>query len=52
MISTGAASGGARIQQVCPVPRSAAMKLVGHKTQTIYSRYAIADERMLKEGAR
>jgi hypothetical protein len=26
------------------------MKLVGHKTQAIYSRYAIADERMLKEG--
>ena len=32
------------------VPRSAAMKLVGHKTQAIYSRYAIADETMLKDG--
>ena len=33
------------------VPRSAAMKMVGHKTQSIYSRYAIADESMLKDGA-
>ena len=31
------------------VPRSAAMKMVGHKTQAIYSRYAIADEGMLKD---
>ncbi len=28
-------------------PRSAAMKMVGHKTEAIYRRYAIADERML-----
>jgi integrase len=33
------------------VPRSAAMAMVGHKTQSIYSRYAIADEKMLKESA-
>jgi integrase len=33
------------------VPRSAAMKLIGHKTQAIYSRYAIADEGMLKDAA-
>jgi integrase len=33
------------------VSRSAAMKMVGHKTQSIYSRYAIADESMLKDGA-
>jgi integrase len=32
------------------VPRSAAMKMVGHKTQSIYSRYAIADESMLQDG--
>jgi hypothetical protein len=25
------------------------MKMVGHKTQTIYQRYAIADESMLQE---
>jgi integrase len=31
------------------VPRSAAMALVGHRTQSIYSRYAIADETMLKD---
>jgi integrase len=33
------------------VPRSAAMKLVGHKTEAIYRRYAIADEGMLREAA-
>jgi integrase len=33
------------------VPRSAAMKMVGHKTESIYRRYAIADESMLREGA-
>jgi hypothetical protein len=31
------------------VPRSAAMKLVGHKTESIYRRYAITDEAMLQE---
>jgi len=33
------------------VPRSAAMAMVGHRTQSIYQRYAIADESMLKDGA-
>lgn len=33
------------------VPRSAAMRLVGHQTEAIYRRYAIVDESMLKEGA-
>jgi hypothetical protein len=32
------------------VPRSVAMRLVGHKTQSIYSRYAIASQQDLKEG--
>jgi integrase len=32
------------------VPRTVAMKLVGHKTESIYRRYAIADEVMLREG--
>ena len=32
------------------VPRSAAMKMIGHRTVSIYSRYAIADEAMLREG--
>ena len=27
------------------------MKMVGHKTEAIYRRYAIADETMLREGA-
>jgi integrase len=31
------------------VPRSAAMKLVGHKTESSYRRYAITDEAMLQE---
>ena len=33
------------------VPRSAAMAMVGHRTESIYRRYAIVDEAMLKEGA-
>ena len=33
------------------VPRSAAMRMVGHKTESIYRRYAIVDEGMLKEAA-
>jgi integrase len=33
------------------VSRSAAMKMVGHKTEAIYRRYAIADEVALKEAA-
>ena len=32
-------------------PRTAAMKMAGHNTQAIYSRYAISDERMLKDAA-
>ena len=35
------------------VPRSAAMSMVGHKTESIYRRYAIVDEAMQREaGAR
>jgi Phage integrase family len=33
------------------VPRSVAMKMVGHKTEAICRRYAIVDEAMLREGA-
>jgi hypothetical protein len=33
------------------VARSAAMKIVGHKTKPIYRRYAIAEEKTLIEGA-
>ena len=33
------------------VPRSTAMELVGHRTEAIYRRYAIADEGMLRDGA-
>jgi integrase len=33
------------------VPRSSAMKMVGHKTEAIYRRYAIAEEKMLGEAA-
>jgi integrase len=38
--------------EMAGVPRSTAMKMVGHKTQSIYSRYAIVDEGMLQDGAR
>jgi len=31
------------------VPRSAAMKMTGHKTEVVYRRYAIVDEAMLRE---
>jgi integrase len=31
------------------VPRSAAMKLTGHKTEAVYRRYAITDSAMLQE---
>jgi integrase len=33
------------------VPRSAAMKLTGHKTEAVYRRYAIVDKTMLEEAA-
>jgi integrase len=33
------------------VSRSAAMKMTGHKTESVYRRYAIVDEGMLREGA-
>jgi integrase len=33
------------------VPRSSAMAMVGHETESIYKRYAIVDEAMLNEGA-
>jgi integrase len=33
------------------VPRSAAMSMVGHKTASIYQRYAIVDEAMQREAA-
>jgi len=33
------------------VPRSVAMKMTGHRTESIYRRYAIVDEGMLKEGS-
>jgi integrase len=31
------------------IPRSAAMAMVGHKTESVYRRYAIAEEGMLRE---
>ena len=34
------------------VPRSIAMKITGHKTETVYRRYAIVNEADVAEGAR
>ena len=33
------------------VPHSTAMKMTGHKTESVYRRYAIVEEQMLGEGA-
>lgn len=33
------------------VPRTVAMKMVGHKTESVYRRYAIADQRMMDIGS-
>ena len=33
------------------MPRSVAMKMVGHKTESVYRRYAIVDEAMLRDAA-
>jgi integrase len=33
------------------VPRSAAMKMTGHLTETVYPRYAIVDEGMMREAS-
>ena len=33
------------------MPRSAAMKMTGHKTEAVYRRYAIVDPAMLQEAA-
>ena len=33
------------------VPRSSSMKMTGHKTESVYRRYAIVDEAMLREAA-
>ena len=33
------------------VPRSAAMRMTGHKTEAVYRRYAITDSAMLQEAA-
>lgn len=42
---------GVRNMERAGIPRSAAMKMVGHKTEAIYRRYAIADEALLRESA-
>jgi hypothetical protein len=34
------------------VPRSVAMKLTGHKTESVYRRYAIVNDAQLQDAAR
>ena len=36
------------VRSLASVPRSVAMRLVGHKTESVYRRYAIADDRDLR----
>jgi hypothetical protein len=33
------------------IPRSAAMSMSGHKTESVYRRYAMVDESMLRDAA-
>jgi hypothetical protein len=33
------------------VPQSVAMKMIGHETESVYRRYAIGDETMLRDAA-
>ncbi|HEU5195767.1 MAG TPA: hypothetical protein VFW70_13580 [Methylomirabilota bacterium] len=40
-----------RTLQRVGVPTATAMELVGHRTMSIYKRYSITDEVMLREGA-
>jgi hypothetical protein len=42
---------GVRTFERAGVPRSVAMSIVGHKTESIYRRYAIVDEAMQREAA-
>jgi integrase len=37
--------------EIAGVPRTAAMKMVGHKTESMYRRYAIQDEAMMQSAA-
>jgi len=43
---------GVRNMERAGVPRSVAMAMVGHKTESMYRRYAIVDEAMIREGAK
>ena len=41
----------ARNMERAGVPRSVAMAIIGHKTESVYRRYAIVDERSITEGS-
>jgi hypothetical protein len=40
-----------KLHHIAGVPRSAAMAMVGHKTESIYRRYAIVDAGVLRDAA-
>lgn len=46
----GSHAGALAVHERAGVPRATAMKLVGHKTESIYRRYAIVAEQDLREG--
>lgn len=49
LVSRSSSDGGENLER-SGVSRPVAMKVTGHKTESIYKRYAIADEDAMREG--